>query len=304
MHRSISSRILEELIRLSGRKKEFLEKDEATFLAWQKEMIAISDQPYANPKDWVGQEVAEVYYDGMQTFIWNDKNSSEQGVIFYTHGGGYVHQPQKPHFTFLAKLVKDLDVKVVFPIYPKYPKYNHTDVLPKLETAYRELMKTTQADKVTLMGDSAGGGLALAFAMYLRDKGFEKCKDVVLISPWVDVTMDNPAIVEADAKDPMLAAWLPRKIGLAWAGESGDRKNPYVSPLFGDLTGLGKISIFIGTHDILYPDVEKLHQRLLAEGVDHNYTCRPEMNHVYVLYPLMPEAKADREAIIKIIKQG
>ncbi len=79
-------------------------------------------------------------------------------------------------------------------------------------------------------------------------------------------------------------------------------KQPLVSPLFGDLSGLGRISIYIGTHDILYPDNRLLHEKLLKEGIEHRYTEREKMNHVYVGLPIK-EAKVDIQELIEELKK-
>ncbi|HEO6864348.1 TPA: alpha/beta hydrolase fold domain-containing protein, partial [Streptococcus agalactiae] len=71
--------------------------------------------------------------DGMQTFTWNDKNNPKQKVIFYVHGGSYIHQASELQYIFVNKLAKKLDAKVVFPIYPKAPTYNYSDAIPKIK---------------------------------------------------------------------------------------------------------------------------------------------------------------------------
>ena len=150
------------------------------------------------------------------------------------------------------------------------------------------------------MGDSAGGGLSLGFAIYLKELSLPQPKELVLFSPWVDIATDNPEIASYEPFDPILKQSGIHEVAKFWAGE--DLKQPLVSPLFGDLSGLGRISIYIGTHDILYPDNRLLHEKLLKEGINHRYIERKKMNHVYVGLPIK-EAREDIQELIEELKK-
>ncbi|MGT2925790.1 alpha/beta hydrolase fold domain-containing protein [Streptococcus cuniculipharyngis] len=299
--RSARSWLVERYLFLQG-KSSLTEQSQESFAKVLQAGQAKSDQAYPNPEKWVGMPVTETSVDGMQTFVWNDKKDKNQKAILYIHGGGYLNQPTSYHFETVAALAKQLDAKVVFPIYPKVPRYSYKDAFPKMLTLYKEILENTSADKLTVMGDSAGGGFSLGLALALKDENLPQPKDIILLSPWVDVKTDNPDIADYEAKDPMLSAWGLNQQGAIWAGGASEMDNPYVSPIKGDLTGLGKISIFVGTHEIFLPDNEKLSQKLTSLGIDHNYTVADKMNHVYAIYPI-PEAKKAQAEIVTIIEQ-
>lgn len=299
--RSLRSWAIERFIWLTGSKKHMEKQSQAALEQQLADYQAKSDVSFANPEKEVGQKVTETTVDGMQVFSWNDKKDKNQKVILYIHGGAYVAQPSPFHFSAVADMAKELDAKVVFPIYPKAPRYTYKEAFPKMETLYQSILAdTASATNVTIMGDSAGGGFSLGFAMYARDKGLAQPKDIVLLSPWLDVKTDNPEIADYEGVDAMLSAWLPQQVGAIWAGGEDGVTNPYVSPIYGDLTGLGKISIFIGTHDILFPDNTKLHQLLEEQGITHNYTVADKMFHVYAIAPI-PEGETARQQIVQII---
>lgn len=300
--RSLRSTIVEKLILMGGAKKRFGPQTDAEFAQLMAEVQAKSDVAYPNPEKWVKMPVTEVYYDGMQTFIWNDQHSANQKVILYLHGGAYINQPTSYHFKSVAAMAKQLNAKVVLPIYPKAPRYQWTDTYPKVEMIYKELIEITEQSNITVMGDSAGGGLALGMAMYIRDHQLPQPKDIVVLSPWVDVHTNHPNIYKYEPVDPMLSSGVVDKIGERWAGNEQAMDHPYVSPIFCNFEGLGKISIFVGTREILYPDNEKLHELLISKGIQHNYTVAAKMNHVYPLYPI-PEAKEAQQAIVDIIRE-
>lgn len=299
--RSLASWVVERYFWLNGTKKGLEEQPEEQFEAFLAEQQAISDQPFAKPK--LSQEVTETWVDGMQVFTWNDKQDPNQKVLFYIHGGAYVAQPTPQHFSALDNLSKVLDAKVVFPIYPKAPAYTYEDAFPKMETLYKQVLaQTADPRNITLMGDSAGGGFSLGFAMYTRDHELPQPKDIILLSPWLDVATDNPEVANYEAVDPMLSAWGLNRDGELWANGRANMDNPYVSPIYGDFDGLGKISIFVGTHEIFLPDNQKLHDLLTQQGIDHNYIEADKMNHVYAIFPI-PEAKEAQEQIVDIIQQ-
>nr|WP_262488494.1 alpha/beta hydrolase [Halanaerobium congolense] len=122
----------------------------------------------------------------------------------------------------------------------------------------------------------------------------------MLLSPLVDMVLDNPVIFDYERRDPMLASKGFDVVREIWSDDK-DLNDPIISPLYDDLKNLGKISIFTGTHEALFPDNMKLDQKLNEQGAAHNAYVYPKMNHVFVLMPL-PEAKDAHQKIMEIIK--
>jgi len=299
--RSLQSWMAERLLGLVSAKRQMQTTDEAK---QQKALAALSnsnEKPFSLPK--LPFRVEEQQIEGMQVFVWNDRQDPQQRVILYLHGGAYVAQPLPFHFIGVEEMARELDARVVFPIYPKLPHYTYREVFPKLEGLYRRVLQETDPAFLTLMGDSAGGGMALALAMHVRNQGLPQPKDIILLSPWLDIHTDHPDIEKYADKDPMLYAPALRGLGTIWAGGSQYTDSWYVSPLFGDFHHLGRISLFVGTHEIFLPDCEKLHHMLTEQGIAHHYYEADKMNHVYVLYPI-PEAKKDRENIVNRIREA
>lgn len=298
-HRSVGSWAVEKALWHKDTKSALQEQSPTQFQASLDKKTLESDKPFPNPQKYIKSKVTETSIDGMQVFVWNDTGDKNQPVILYTHGGAYISQPVKYHFKAVDNIANDLTAKVVFPIYPKTPKYTYQETYAKLDKLYRELLKTHSPNNIHFMGDSAGGGLALGMALYAKDNNLPQPKNIVLLSPWLDINTNNPDIVNYENNDPRLSAWGLNQLGKLWA--KGDTNNPYVSPLFGDLTGLGKISIFVGTHEIFLPDNEKLHTLLTQKGIAHNYTAVAKMNHVYAILPIK-EAKQAQRQIVEILK--
>jgi len=302
-NRSLTSWSIERFFWLNNYKNKFKKKSESDWKKQLKNYSEISDKKMNIPSVLASEDVRISNINGMQVFIWNDNNDNNQPLIFYLHGGAYLSQPTRYHFKVVNNIAEHLDAKVVFPIYPKAPKHTYVETLNKLHILYQKNLNCIENPKqITFMGDSAGGGLALGFAMYARDHGMTQPNNIILLSPWLDVNTNNHDIKKFEKVDPILSAWGLHRAGLSWAGNQGELNNPYVSPLKGDFKNLGTISLFVGTHEIFFPDNKKLHQILNEQGIHHKFIIADKMNHVYAIYPT-PEAKKTQNHIINIIKE-
>jgi len=150
------------------------------------------------------------------------------------------------------------------------------------------------------MGESAGGGLALGFTMLLRDENRPQPNQLIIMAPWLDVTMSNPEILEIDKKDKILGIKGLQLAGKSYAGEN-ELSNYKVSPINGDLTNLTKISLFVGTHDLFLADSKKLRDHAHSLGVTMKYYEYPKMFHVWILVNKLKEAKEAVKQIVNLI---
>jgi len=202
----------------------------------------------------------------------------------------------------MDEMAQALNAKIIAPIYPKVPHYNYKDTYPKLLNLYKAILGTIRSpDRLIIMGDSAGGNISLGLAHLLKENALPQPKDIILISACVDMILDNPHIPDYEKVDPMLSVGGMEVITRLWAD---DKKldDPIISPIYGDFTGLAKITHFIGTHEILYPDAIKLYEKLARQGIAMNTFVYPKMNHVFVVMPI-PEAKDAQQQIIDIINE-
>ncbi|MFC0232516.1 alpha/beta hydrolase fold domain-containing protein [Vagococcus entomophilus] len=225
------------------------------------------------------------------TIVIKPKNKVSQRTIFYLHGGAYWFQPMVAHFRMLSKLAESLEAQIIMPIYPKAPSYHAEDVHKMVAQTYDEMLEKVAVDPahLTFMGDSAGGGLALSFLQVLKETKKPMPQRAILLSPWLDVTGMNPQIRSLQKKDPMLPNDRLSYCGQVYAGALSTY-SPLVSPLFGELSDLPPIDVFVGTHDILYADAKALEEQAKEEQLPIRIWSYRHMNHVFVTYPI-PEAK-------------
>lgn len=222
--------------------------------------------------------------------------------IFFLHGGGYVYEINSLHWNFLEKILKDLRCTVTIPIYPLMPNHHGKEIFEMIVPIYEKIISEVKPENVVIMGDSAGGGISLALAELLKKEDLPQPGNIILISPVLDMSFTNPEIHEVEKLDPILSVKSLNEIGILYGGDRGT-KHYLVSPIYGDFNGLGKISLFIGTNDILYPDAKRFKNMAAEEGIKINYYEYPEMIHVWPLL-IFPESKKAREQIIEIIRNS
>lgn len=151
------------------------------------------------------------------------------------------------------------------------------------------------------MGDSAGGGLALAFCQYLNEINLPQPTRLILLSPWLDVSMDTPFAPEIDKVDPNLQYDFLKIAGQNWAGEH-DAHDYRVSPIYGKLTGLPPMTVYYGTHENLLPDARLFKEKCEQAGANLDYREYENMNHDFVVYPI-PEAKQAQQENIELLNR-
>lgn len=217
-------------------------------------------------------------------FIITPKNEPKSNKkILYFHGGSYMAEASKAHWNFIEKLIKDLGVTVILPDYPLSPKYTYKDVFSMVIPLYKEIIEKVDANDLIVMGDSAGGGLSLAMEEKLNEEGNIKMPSkTILISPWLDVRLENPKIEEYQKNDTELNKETLKLAGLAYATPEGIN-NYLVNPIDGNLSKLQNVTIFIGTYDILNPDVHLLQEKAKEQGVEIEVKEYQQAKHIWLI---------------------
>ena len=228
------------------------------------------------------------YEDMPNGRVFYANEDSKSGItVFYLHGGAYFMDFTNSHWKFLKKLVDGADVKLIAPAYRLLPFATYREAFDLIVPLYREYRKNNPDEKIILRGDSAGGGLSLAVTEQLKADGERLPDELVLISPWVDVAMDNEQISKYEPRDPFLSLQKLKVYAEKWK-ENLDAHDWHVSPIYGDLKGIRNVTVFVGTSEIFFPDVTKFF-RMLDRDPSNELIVGDEMNHVFPLFPI-PEA--------------
>lgn len=209
-------------------------------------------------------------------------------LIMYIHGGSFIGQLSEMQYKFAENLCKKTNSKIYIPDYPLLPNHGCLDAYDCLIRNY-EIMK--KEDKpIYIVGDSAGGGLALGLTKLLRDFQISVAGQV-LISPWVDLEMSNPDIIKYNADLAKTSLYGLKRIGVLWAKDLA-LNHPVVSTINGSLIDLPKTLLFTGTKDIMQADTLLLKNKLLNAGVKVDCINKVDLFHDYPIYPITESLEA------------
>lgn len=227
----------------------------------------------------------------------SEEAGAADGMVLYFHGGSFVDGIARQHWDLVADLADATGLPVDVPHYGKAPEHTADDAHALMDGL---LAQTTSATRIHLAGDSAGGNLALLTAQRHRDDG--RIVGITLVSPALDLSMENPKIGQVEPTDPWLTRAGVRPLLEAWAGDR-ELTDPQVSPVHADLSGLPPIHVFIGTRDICWPDVEVLERRAREAGTPITVHVAEGSPHVHVLLPT-PEGRGDRATLLGVVAQS
>lgn len=206
--------------------------------------------------------------------------------ILMLPGGAYTLEPSKRYREIAEYFAVKERVRVSIPQCPLAPEYTALAAHQYLVNVYRRLTEEYPDDEFFLLGDFSGGGLALSFLQELKDMGNLKMPvRTAVVSPWLDIALDNPKIKIAKKADPILPVEALKEAGSRYRGPL-EPDHPFVSPLYGDWNHLGKILVFSGTKEIMTPDCELLAEKAgTLKETEIIYKKGAKMIHDWILFP-------------------
>lgn len=238
----------------------------------------------------------ELRIDGMYAeWVSVNRAHMKKYIILHCHGGGYSTGSRLYARTLTSKLASSTSMDVLCFDYRLAPENPYPAAVEDAVKVWDYLMLLGYgARDIILTGDSAGGNLALALTLKLKEEERLLPRGLVLMSPWTDLTSSGESFTVKAEVDPVLDnAYIERMIK-AYA-EGQDLKNPFVSPLYGNFEGFPPVYIQVGENEILLSDSLRLHQALVDANVSVKIDTYPGMWHVFQMSPV----KAAREAMDK-----
>jgi monoterpene epsilon-lactone hydrolase len=230
--------------------------------------------------------------------VWTVRPQGGSGpTAVYLHGGAYTAGIAPQHWALVGRLA-DAGVRVEVPLYGLAPPHTHRDAYPFLRRLWAELVDRTPGELV-LAGDSAGGGLALGLAQELIGDGDRGPDRLVLLSPWLDLTLSNPRLPEYERRDPWLARAGLHEAARAWAG-GDDPTAPRLSPINGEPSGLPPTVLLVGTREIGHPDAVTFAEAAATAGVEIDLLVADGAVHVYPLVPAPEGAEGMRSVVAAV----
>ena len=224
-------------------------------------------------------------------------------LVFYNHGGAFIYPPVFFHWRFLHDIALRAHCDVIMPVYPKSPEYTCEFSVASLLDFYHNCVEKLDYDEIHFMGDSAGACLSLVIAQEAVKNGWRKPTSLMLNSPCLDLSHSNIELMrDLQEKDTMIQLDRLILLNKVWQGDL-PAKHPWVSPYFGDFSGIDNLSIYYGTHEILMADVLLLKEKLGKTGKTARFHEFEGMFHTFPMFPV-PQGFAALREMAETIKKG
>lgn len=227
------------------------------------------------------------------------------GLLLYLHGGAYVMGSCATHRKLVSHIARAAGVRAIVPEYRLAPEHRFPAALDDSVGVYRALLRDGHAPQdIVLAGDSAGGGLSLATLLALREAGDPLPAAACLLSPWLDLAGSGESIATRAARDPWFDPCDMPMVAAYYC--STDRlREPLVSPVYADLSGLPPLYIQVGSDEILLSDSTRAADKVLEAGGEVEIEIWPGMWHVFQAFVgQMPESRAAIEGIGDFVRRA
>jgi acetyl esterase/lipase len=280
MKTSISHKLFLSLLKVIGAKKilgYFLSRKRLSYSKpnfWFRSKYSIKGTIHKNHNIWT--------FDGNTT------------LVYYLHGGAFVLGLNSLYYSMIGRLAKISKAKIVAPDYPLPPEHNVNEIHEWVKSSYIETIAKHNPNNIIIMGDSAGGNLAIALVDWIMTSELRKPSNLILLSPWVDLELKNPKL-EANPSEQLLDKKDIQKAAIRFA-DGLDLKEPLISPLYHNNLKLPKTTIFSGDLDLLHDDIvrfSKKNPKITLKITNH-------MPHVHMIMPTK-EAKITLKQISNIL---
>ena len=222
------------------------------------------------------------------------KNCAQDRVLLCAHGGGYVVASMYTHRKVYAHVAKAIGCRALIVDYRRAPENVHPGPVNDMVMAYKWLLdQGIRPNHVALIGDSAGGGLAVTTILRARQHGLPVPAATMPLSPWLDMEATGQTFDTNAQRDLLVTRDIIQAMAGMFLGDRGDRRDPLANPLYADLAGLPPMYIQLGADETLLDDSRKLADLARKSGVDVTLEIVPEMQHVFqFLAGTAPEADA------------
>ena len=226
---------------------------------------------------------------------------SETGCIFLIHGGAFL-LPLNGLYLSLALTLREItDKEIILVDYPLLPENPFPHALEKVLACYKTLKKT-RPGPVYVLGDSAGGNLALAMTHALKDSRIPLPEHLILFSPWIDLTLSTKSLEERDSLDPLLPVPLMHQVVSLYLGPHPKKTagTPLVSPLYGDFKDFPPLYVCVGEHEVLWDEIHELsHKFLRSKGRVKLRIGAKEIHD----YPVLNPGSSSSQLVFKDLKE-
>ena len=253
----------------------------------------------------VGARCEAIDIGGLPALKVSASNAAADRAILYLHGGGYVFGSPRSHRDLGEFLSQAAQAQVYMLDYRLAPEHPFPAAVDDATDAWRWLLaQGFQPAKLVIAGDSAGGGLALATLLSIRDHRLPMPACAVTLSPWADLECSGETMVSNAAIDPMVGKDFTRQLANLYVTAGNSLRDPLASPLYGELSGLPPLLIQVGERETLLDDSRRVAARAKQAGVDVSLEIEPGQIHVFQIFAnRLDEAVAAIERIGAFVRK-
>jgi epsilon-lactone hydrolase len=229
-----------------------------------------------------GVDYVEVDAGGVRAMWAVPHGCADDRVIFCLHGGGFVTGSIYTHRKLYAHLAKVTGCRALIVGYRRSPENQHPAQVEDTVAAYRWLLdQGFHAGRIAFAGDSSGGGLAVTTMLVARERGLAMPAASMLLSPWVDMEISGESVVSNNDTDVLFERAFLEMLARMFVGEDGDRRDPHVNVLHGELAGLPPLYIQVSGAEMLLDDGRRLAERAEASGVEAKVDVFADLQHTF-----------------------
>lgn len=274
---SFKSKFVNYMFKFTGAKKNYLTEDNIKKFI-NKYIKTVSSYTLLDNMCSKKEKIGDNY-----VYFYNGDFENPKGkFLIYIHGGSFLEEAIDYQINFAKKIAELTNSTLIIPRYTLVPDGNYKKLYSLMDSIYEMVVDTDL--EFNLLGDSSGGGFVLAYSMKLRDDEIKLPKNIMMLSPWLDLSMENSELLESVKLDNLSGIDGNIYCGKLWA-DGLDVKNSIISPMYGKFNNLSKITIATGGYDILRPDCVKFSKLLDNENIDYNYIEYKNQGHDFGCYP-------------------
>ena len=236
---------------------------------------------------------------------WDLASGASHRTIYYLHGGGYVACTPATYRGFTSNLSRSTGARVFALDYRRAPEHKFPAAIEDAVSGYRFLLeKGEQPGNIIIGGDSAGGGLAAALLIALRDRGLPLPGGAFLLSPWTDLAATGRSLITNESSDPILSGKTTAALAKLYHGNASPR-DPLVSPLYGDLIGLPPLLVYVSDSEVLLDDAVRFVERAKRHGVHVELRIENGLPHVWPVFVAfgLPESRQTISEIAEFVRR-
>ena len=292
-HNTLHS-VFHAMLRLTGIKLRF--KNLSTVLLYIKNEHKKPVPDFVSlPSLKLKSNITKTMFNDMSVYLINEKDSHHTSIIYF-HGGAFINQPLPQHFNLVDSIAQQTESTIIFPCYSRLPDSSEVHCLNQLKLYIEKLIDEKPNNRIILMGDSAGGWLALSIATFLRDQHKKTPKQLILFSPWCDLSMSD-VNENLEKKDPILSHEGLKQIGIMWKKDSSESVQ-HGYRIDDSLKDIGDIHVYVGSHEIFLSQTQVLKEKAQSQGVNLNLKVVQMMIHDFILFPF----KESKEVLSEVVE--